>query len=223
MYPRGPPTCTLRGQSGPSLRREQPHDRLPHRPAGVVHVAVRGAHHLRVAAEFEPGEYLTLISGTSTFLIVSKRAASSLHIEADDDSAPATPEVIADRLKDQLRPRVAAYGLEIDRVEIQEVQLPRQIQQAVDEVWVSSTRPAKSRYEAEAQRHRLEAVCASLGPQAAAAVEIVQKLPEGACIGNPLAAIQAIVAQLGVLATGTLPPPVPSLPSGAGGSGTPAG
>lgn len=158
-----------------------------------------------------------LISDTSTFLIVSKRASSHLHVETDHtprpgvrpdvaDLTPATPDVIADQLKDQLGPRLKAYGLMIDRVEIQEVQLPPAIQKAVDEVWVASTLPTKSGHEAQAQRNRLQVLCDLLGPQAAAMSEIVGKLPEGAYMGNPLAALQSLFAQLGGMGAPAVPP-----------------
>jgi regulator of protease activity HflC (stomatin/prohibitin superfamily)/predicted RNA-binding Zn-ribbon protein involved in translation (DUF1610 family) len=157
----------------------------------------------------------TLISGTSTFLIISKRAASCLHVEergdvADgsgdaNDLAPATPDAIAEKVKAMLQPKVRDYGLELDRVEVQEVQLPAQIQEAVDVVWSASTLPAKSRYEAEAQRNRLQALCDLLGREGAIASEVVKELPEGAFLGNPLAPLQTILASLGTLAGGSAP------------------
>jgi hypothetical protein len=100
--------------------------------------------------------------------------------------------------------------LKIDRVEIQEVQLPKEIQKAVDEVWIASTLPTKSQHEAAAQRHRLQVLVDLLGRDNAALREIVERLPEGALLGtNPIA---PIIAQLGALR----PAPVPALPPRSG-------
>ncbi|MDB5306723.1 MAG: hypothetical protein JWO38_925 [Gemmataceae bacterium] len=152
----------------------------------------------------------TLISGTSTFLIVSKRAASCLHVEDDaggrpktDDPTPATPDVIAGKLKAELEPRLTDYGMGVDRVEIQEVQLPPKIQEAVDAVWIASTHPAKSKFEAEAQRNRLQVLCDLLGREAVGVSEIMKALPDGALVGNPLASIQSLFLSLGGLSTGS--------------------
>jgi regulator of protease activity HflC (stomatin/prohibitin superfamily) len=162
----------------------------------------------------------TLLSGTSTFLIVSKHVASRLHVEENhwprprslsdrsgsDDLMPATPDLIAEKVKSELQPRVTDYGLWVDRVEVQELQLPPNIQEAVDSVWIASTLPAKSEYEAQAQRNRLAALCDLLGPQAAAMSEIVKALPDGAFVGNPLAPLQTVLASLGSMASGYAPP-----------------
>jgi regulator of protease activity HflC (stomatin/prohibitin superfamily) len=157
-----------------------------------------------------------LVSQTSTLQIVSKRAAMSLPEEVvqnapvgTDDATPATPDVIADRLKAELHPRVSEYGLGIDRVEIQEVQLPPAFQKAVDDVWVAATQPRKSRYEAESMEAKLSVVCRLLGKEAAAMGEIVQKLPSGSYLGNPLASLQAMITQLAAAPAAALPVATP--------------
>jgi regulator of protease activity HflC (stomatin/prohibitin superfamily) len=155
-----------------------------------------------------------LISDTSTFLIVSKRAASHLHAGADDPSSPAdlhpaTPDVLARHLEEDLCDKVNTYGLELERVEVQEVQLPPAIQQAVDEVWVASTQPTKSRHEAEALRHRLEVLCNLMGKEAVGVSEIVSKLPPGTYMNNPLSIVADLIDRLAK----TPPSPAPT-PSG---------
>jgi regulator of protease activity HflC (stomatin/prohibitin superfamily) len=170
-----------------------------------------------------------LISGTSAFLIVSKHAASCLRVEGDnptnslgsDDYTPATPDVLAHKILAELQPQVNQYGLRINRIEIQEVQLPASIQQAVDDVWVASTQPAKTGYEAEALRKRLIVLCDLLGKEAVAAQEIVKSLPTGSLLGNPLATLQMMLDTLrtsgsalpGPSPTG-IPGPTPGKPIG---------
>lgn len=176
-----------------------------------------------------------LISDTSTFLIVSKRAASHLHAGADgpsspDDLHPATPDVLARHLEEDLRKKVKTYGLELERVEVQEVQLPPAIQQAVDEVWIASTQPTKSRHEAEALRQRLEVLCNLMGREAVGVSEIVSKLPPGTYMNNPLSIVADLIDRLAKTApapaatpSGVLPPASSpgSLPaSSPGASGT---
>lgn len=162
-----------------------------------------------------------LISETSTFLIVSKNAASCLHIEGTGkdpivggNAGPMTPDVLGNILTSEVRLHVEQYGLSIDHIQVQEVQLPGEIQQAVDDVWVASTQPARSKYEAEALRQRLQVLCDTIGPQAAGMAEIVKAMPEGSLLGNPLAGLQALLAPLaGPGPSPALPlPPIPLSP-----------
>src|SRR5262249_10601074 len=125
----------------------------------------------------------TLISDTSAAQIVSQRAASYLHVEEVPSEQrhpgslpstepahllPATPRVIARRVQDMLNDKVAPYGLEIDRVEVQEVQLPPGIQEAVEAAWTAHTLPAKAGKEAQARKIQLQAVGDGLGKGGAA-------------------------------------------------------
>jgi regulator of protease activity HflC (stomatin/prohibitin superfamily) len=151
-----------------------------------------------------------LITGTSLFLMVSKSEGTN----------SATAEVVPEQLKTEIKSRLNGYGLEIERVEIQEVQLPAAIQQAVHEVWVAASVKTKSKHDAEATRHRLQVLVDLLGRDNAALREIVDKLPAGAFFGcNPFAPIIAQLGALGaasgVAAVGALLPPATSsvLPS----------
>jgi regulator of protease activity HflC (stomatin/prohibitin superfamily) len=177
-----------------------------------------------------------LISNTSTFLIVSKRAATHLHVGSGHESADghpavgtdpqaATPDVIAEQLMAELTPRLSDYGLRMDRVEIQEVQLPADIQKAVDDVWIASTLPTKSVHESRALETRLEVLCRMLGKETAGVHEIVGKLPAGAFMSNPLGWLPSVFEQLagvaktptpsaGALPPGPTPPPLPVPPRG---------
>jgi regulator of protease activity HflC (stomatin/prohibitin superfamily) len=131
-----------------------------------------------------------LISQTGTAFIISKTAANYLHAgaalpqvgaptssppsAAASNLGPATPDVLAQELWTILNPKAKDYSLEVDRVEIQEVRLPPDIQQAVDEVWIASTKPARSEYEARAQQIALKASADVLGVDAVALVETMK-------------------------------------------------
>lgn len=128
-----------------------------------------------------------LITGSSLFLMLSESEGTN----------SATAEVVPEQLKAEIRSRLNGYGLEIDRVEIQEVQLPSAIQKAVHEVWVAASAKTKSKHDAEATRHRLQVLVDLLGQDNAALREVVDRLPAGAFLGNnPFA---PILAQLGAL------------------------
>jgi len=147
-----------------------------------------------------------LISETSTLLIISEKASSALPNEMghyhDVESKGimptnlATPNLIAEQLQEQLAERVETYGLVIERIEVQEVQLPPAIQKAVDDIWIAATMPKKSQFEAEAMKNRMEVAKDVLGKESAAMMEIMQRMPTGGFMGNPLAALQSLIGQM---------------------------
>jgi len=141
-----------------------------------------------------------LISETSTFLIVSKQASQGLPAEmirsGSEPTVIATPDLIAGKLREELSERITSYGLNIDRIELQEVQLPPRIQTAVDEVWISATQPRRSENEAAALRNHLKVLADVLGKDAAGLMQIVDKLPSNSYVGNPVALIQSVMSQM---------------------------
>ncbi len=141
-----------------------------------------------------------LISETSTFLIVSKQASQGLPAEmfqgSSEPTAIATPDRIAKELQTELAKRITSYGINIDRIEIQDVQLPPRIQTAVDEVWISATQPKRSENEASALRNHLQVLADVLGKDAAGLMQIVDKMPSNSYLGNPVGLIQKVMSQL---------------------------
>jgi hypothetical protein len=99
-----------------------------------------------------------LISEKSVALIISSCATKYLHVENRHDSqgsipvAPllsspskegeATSDTLASELRAILAPKMEKYGLELDRIEVQEVRLPQSIQEAIDRVWTATLLPA---------------------------------------------------------------------------------
>ncbi len=91
-----------------------------------------------------------LVSQTSAALVVSKRALVPLPSSPVGTTGALTPDVIAREIQDRLQPKARRFGLEIDHVEVQQVELPEHIQKAVDDVWIASTTPIKTEHEARA-------------------------------------------------------------------------
>jgi regulator of protease activity HflC (stomatin/prohibitin superfamily) len=138
----------------------------------------------------------TLVSRTSVGWIISKNASNYLHagtqhVEQRMEAAPAQeplqdegnhgmPEVMAKSLQEMLGSQTEKYGIEIDRIEIQEVRMPQEIQEAIDRVWKASLLPAQSSQEAIAKAHQIEAelgtVAKILGQEAAGAAHVAKNL-----------------------------------------------
>jgi len=113
----------------------------------------------------------TLVSQANVALLISSQATSYLHVGAAPQRetgatphpAPGTPESLAHDLQAELAKQTADYGLEIQRVVVQEIGLSPEIQQAIDKVWKASLLPAQSEQEARARQIELQAVAQVLG------------------------------------------------------------
>lgn len=159
------------------------------------------------------------VSETSAALIVSKRAVLPLPSSPGGVAGAVTPDVIADKVLERLRPKARRYGLEIDHLEVQQVELPAHIQKAVDNVWIASTTPIKSEHEARALRIRLEELAAVVGNDAVAANEIMKNFRGAYAYGSVPQMLQAVFAKLAPsLSPGSTSAPPPPLPSKAGAS-----
>jgi regulator of protease activity HflC (stomatin/prohibitin superfamily) len=149
-----------------------------------------------------------LVSETNTLHIVSKQVSSGLMdghgLNPDGDSeGKATPDAISELLKSDLAPKANGYGLLIDRIEVQEVQLPASIQQAITDVMVAATQPKKTAHEAEALKMHLKVLVETIGQPAAGMIQVVERIPSSNFLGNPLAMIESLFAQLGETQTRT--------------------
>jgi hypothetical protein len=125
-----------------------------------------------------------------------------------------TPDVIAQDVHERLQPKAQSYGLEIDRVEAQQVELPENIQRAVDNVWIASTMPMKSEHEARALRIRLEQLAAVIGKDAVAVNEVMKNFRGAAAYGSVPQMLQVMFDKLAPSlppgSTGASPPPLPN-------------
>jgi regulator of protease activity HflC (stomatin/prohibitin superfamily) len=81
---------------------------------------------------------------------------------------------MAAQLLNITRPKLESYGLEIERIEIQEVAFLRDIQDALNKVWVAMVRPAQSAYETRAREIELQGAASVLGIEAVSLIEILK-------------------------------------------------
>jgi membrane protease subunit (stomatin/prohibitin family) len=139
------------------------------------------------------GYLRTLVSQVSTASLISKTATSYLHVEhkhedrsplaqvtTDDGSPLLNGKVTADPLAERLRELVAAevqeYGLEVKRIELQEVSLPEEMQKAVEETRSSMLLPVRKAQEARADQIELQARVDVLGIEAVSVNEAMKNL-----------------------------------------------
>jgi hypothetical protein len=110
--------------------------------------------------------------------------AHSPHLSATHGAAVATPENLADAIQHMLNPKVADYGLKIDRVEIQEVRLPQELQAALDRLIRSHLLPAQSEQEVRARQIELQGIANVLGVQAVALKEVMKEFKGSTYVGG---------------------------------------
>ncbi|GEM_PF-3122429 len=150
------------------------------------------------------GTLRRLVAQSSIGQIISSTPASYLHIDHNghngnnghighsvhihpDNSNEGYPQLVNDRsiaytvaenlgekLKSELNQKIFAYGIQINRTEIQEIRFSSQIQEAINQVWLAALKPAKSEFEATAMRNRLKAAADVLGVDAMAMERILK-------------------------------------------------
>jgi hypothetical protein len=139
-------------------------------------------------------------------------------VEGED----ATPDALADQLRSLLAPEAEQYGLEINRIEVQDVQLPGGIQEAIDRVWKATLLPAQTSQEAHARykqiKAELEAVKDVLGVDNAAIDHILKNVRGMKFYGGLPEPIEQLLASLFRRAQqeppkhpGVQPPPLPNV------------
>jgi regulator of protease activity HflC (stomatin/prohibitin superfamily) len=162
-----------------------------------------------------------LISQATTATVVSKTATSYLHVEEKHRRTPAgfgppiqalpgpgqgtvateepgdaaSPGVLSEEIKRMLEPKVQEYGLEINRVEMQEVRLPKSIQGALDEVFKATLKPAQTEQEARAEQIRLQMAADVLGVETVALQEVMKSFRGSQFIGGMPKFIEALFAR----------------------------
>jgi len=150
-----------------------------------------------------------LVSRQSVAFIISREASAYLQVDrhpdqstalAQIDAPAATPDRLAASVQVDLARDAATYGIEIERVEVQEVRLPSDIQREIDKVWKSALAPAQSKPEAEAIamriRAQLEAVAQTVGKDAAAAGHVMGQMGNMQIVGGLPEAFQKLISRL---------------------------
>jgi regulator of protease activity HflC (stomatin/prohibitin superfamily) len=118
---------------------------------------------------------------TSTAFLVGSQISSELPQDVQGaggskealKSYQATTGALAQRLEVGIRKKVEEYGLGMDRVELQEVRLPKQIHDAAVEACAVAFLPAKAEREAAARKIQLQADADVLGADAVALREVL--------------------------------------------------
>jgi regulator of protease activity HflC (stomatin/prohibitin superfamily) len=151
-----------------------------------------------------------LVSQSTTAFLVSKQASSYLHVEdqhrpvpsnvppgapTDPPETAATPTTLPDEIHQMLHPKVSEYGLEIDRVEIQEVSLSEEIQRALNAVFTATLKPAQTEQEARAEQIRLQAAASVLGVETVALTEVMKQFKGSTYVGGMPKFIELLFAQ----------------------------
>src|SRR5260370_10805864 len=106
-----------------------------------------------------------------------------------------TPDVLAREIQEMLIPKVADYGLEIDRVEIQELRLPERVQTAIHDIWEAAMLPTRSEHEARAQQIKLQAAAEVIGAPAVALSEVMKSFKGTQFIGGMAISFHSLVGQ----------------------------
>jgi regulator of protease activity HflC (stomatin/prohibitin superfamily) len=131
----------------------------------------------------------TLVSQISVALLVSAKPTSYLHVDShcttESSTARGASQVLAHDLQIDLENKAQDYGIEVQRVEIQEIGLSDEIQAAIDRVWKASLLPAQTEQEAKARQIELQAVANVLGVDTVALNEIMKNFQGASFMGVP--------------------------------------
>lgn len=151
-----------------------------------------------------------LVSQASVSQLISKYATSHLNVEdqlnrprlagsTNSNSRPeiGSPDLLAKQIKEMLVPKLNDYGLGVERIEVQELRLPQEIQTALDNVWKAALLPAQSEQEARARQIQLQASASVLGVEAVALSEVMKSMQGSQFIGGMPAFLETLFGALG--------------------------
>jgi regulator of protease activity HflC (stomatin/prohibitin superfamily) len=138
------------------------------------------------------------LAKTNTAFLVANQISSDLPVdiqkrlpgpeEGGNDvkrTYQSTTEALAHRLETGIRSKVREYGLDVDRVELQEVRLPKEIHAAAVEACSVAFLPAKAEREAAARKIQLETDAEVLGADAVALREVLGDADGMSFLGVP--------------------------------------
>lgn len=143
----------------------------------------------------------TLVSRTSVALLVSANASHYLHVDPGRNDLPnatgvASADVLAGDLAKGLEPKALEYGLTIQRLEIQDIGLANEIQEAVNRVWKASLLPAQTEQEMKARQIELQRAAEVLGIDAVVMNEVLKNF-QGASFLNFPQFLETFMSSLG--------------------------
>jgi regulator of protease activity HflC (stomatin/prohibitin superfamily) len=147
-----------------------------------------------------------LVSTTPSGYLNVDQAPTPTAVQPQVQREKAIHEVMAGEMLAAIRPKVADYGLEVDRIEIQEVALLQEIQDAIDRVWRASLLPAQTQQEARAKQIELQSAASVIGTDVVALTEILKSYRPTGLAGSSPADVAWL---LGALKGQSVPTPVP--------------
>ncbi len=142
----------------------------------------------------------TLASNSSVALLVSTKATSYLHVQPDDRTQHPTPSIdspssLGADLSRELQTKAGEYGLAIQRVEIQEIGLSKEIQEAINSVWKASLLPAQTEQEVRARQIALKGAADVLGIDTVRMNEVLKNFQGSSFLTFP-AFLDTLMSQL---------------------------
>ena len=145
----------------------------------------------------------TCVSQASIATLVSSNATSYLQVALRHDgntgSIPlpemGAPEAITEHLCGELSKKVKEYGVEVQRVEVKEVSISRDIQEAIDKVWKAALLPAQTEQEARAKQIELQSLANVIGIDNVAMNELLKNF-QGSNFYSPPPFIDVITQKM---------------------------
>jgi regulator of protease activity HflC (stomatin/prohibitin superfamily) len=110
-----------------------------------------------------------------------------------------------------IKEKAKGYGIDVERLEVQHVHLPKQIQEAINETRIAFLSPIKTEREAEAAKIKLEKLVQVLGKDTVGLNELMKNL-QGAQIVAPFNFLAPLFAGLDKRAASALSPTSPENP-----------
>lgn len=142
------------------------------------------------------------ISQQSFAFVLSNEASAYLQVnhQASPTPMPATPNQLGSFLQTALDQEAGAYGVTVERIEVQEVRLPDEIQRKIERVLIAALTPAESGHLAKARemeiRAELETIKNILGGDAAAVGHVMGKMAGMRIVGGLPETLQKMITKM---------------------------
>jgi regulator of protease activity HflC (stomatin/prohibitin superfamily) len=137
-----------------------------------------------------------LVSGTTANLALVQLTTPKT--DSSSTISPNAPDLLSANLQSMAQSEISRYGFYIDRIAIQNVQLPPQLQNEIHRLYQAKFIPARSALEAEERfntiKRSLEAVSGVIGAEATAVKEILASLKSNYFFGGLPPVLEGLLA-----------------------------
>jgi DNA-directed RNA polymerase subunit M/transcription elongation factor TFIIS/regulator of protease activity HflC (stomatin/prohibitin superfamily) len=147
-----------------------------------------------------------LVSGTTANLALVQLTT----VKGDSSSTviPEAPDLLSANLRNMVQAEIERYGFYVDRIAIQDVQLPSELQCEIHELYKAKFIPARSALEAEERynsiKRSLDAVKQVIGAEATAVREILSSLKSNFLYGGIPPQLEVLLAPFMKALTGQI-------------------